>query len=307
MTDDAEALARALGGKRSGRQWLCPCPAHDDHEPSLILFNGYRAPQLRCLAGCAPAEVIAALKRRGLWAGSGEGRPSFNDPQRAAELAARRAREAREAAWLQARALKIWKQSQPAIGTPVEAVYLNWWRGLLDVPDRKRLLTEVIRFHSRCPRGDQRQPAMVCLLRLIVDDTPRAIHRTFMTAQWAKDGTPMMFAHAGGAAVKLYGRPPCERLFITEGVETALSLIVRGIVDPTADCAVWAAGCAGAMARFPILPAVDELVVAADNDLKGQGQQAAEICLKRWQQAGRRASVMLSPDGLCDFAEALRL
>src|SRR5207342_2580609 len=64
---DAERLASRLKGVRSGRQWKCLCPAHEDREPSMIVFDGITAVQVRCLAGCDPEDIIGELERRGLW------------------------------------------------------------------------------------------------------------------------------------------------------------------------------------------------------------------------------------------------
>ena len=64
---NAEALARALGAKRSGRQWKCRCVAHDDSDPSMIIFDGHTGVQVRCLTCCSPLDIIAVLKDRGVW------------------------------------------------------------------------------------------------------------------------------------------------------------------------------------------------------------------------------------------------
>jgi len=69
----AHQLARALGAKRSGRQWLCRCPAHDDHNPSLIFWQGHSAIRFKCYSGCDPLDIIAALRRGGLLERHGEG------------------------------------------------------------------------------------------------------------------------------------------------------------------------------------------------------------------------------------------
>ncbi len=59
----AEELARALGGKKLGKQWSACCPAHDDKSPSLIIFEGRRAAvHVRCMAGCEPTEIIAETR-----------------------------------------------------------------------------------------------------------------------------------------------------------------------------------------------------------------------------------------------------
>jgi putative DNA primase/helicase len=310
LTNDAESLARALGGKKSGRQWLCRCPAHEDAKASLLIYDGHTATQFRCQAGCHPLKVLEELRRRGLWNGvENRTASSFNEKLQA-ELAARRRREERERAWMQHRALAIWDDSEPAAGTEVE-LYLEWWRGL-EVPtaERKRLLTDVLRLHRHCPRGSNgdRAPAMIALMRNIITDQPQAVHRTFFDHRWAKDGKPMMLGPARGAAVKLFNGPPCERLFVSEGIETALALIVRGIVDPTADCALWAAGNTGAIALFPLLDDVGELVIAADRDVKNQaGERVAAQVVQRWHAAGKCARMIMSEDGKKDFAEELKL
>lgn len=60
----AESIAGALGGRRSGSQWVAPCPAHEDRDPSLV----------RCYAGCDQRAVIDALKTRGVWDEAGADR-----------------------------------------------------------------------------------------------------------------------------------------------------------------------------------------------------------------------------------------
>lgn len=48
--------------KRSGGQWKCTCPAHDDVNPSLSIKqrdDGHV--QLNCFAGCTKEQVVASL------------------------------------------------------------------------------------------------------------------------------------------------------------------------------------------------------------------------------------------------------
>lgn len=65
----AESIARQLGGaSRSGDNWSCRCPAHDDKRASLSITQSYDGKLLvRCHAGCEQAAVVAELKARGLW------------------------------------------------------------------------------------------------------------------------------------------------------------------------------------------------------------------------------------------------
>jgi hypothetical protein len=64
----AEAIAKALGGCKAGNGWTARCPAHDDRNPSLSISTGKGGKVLlRCHAGCDQAQVIDALRARGLW------------------------------------------------------------------------------------------------------------------------------------------------------------------------------------------------------------------------------------------------
>lgn len=73
---DAKAVAAALGkASRAGEGFRCCCPAHDDHNPSLAIYDrpggGIIA---KCLAGCSQENLRAALESRGLWPESGKRR-----------------------------------------------------------------------------------------------------------------------------------------------------------------------------------------------------------------------------------------
>src|SRR5215207_5183785 len=69
LSHDAAIIARALGGRRVGLGWIMCCPAHDDCHPSLSIRCCDGKVLVRCHAGCSQAQVIAALRARGLWAG----------------------------------------------------------------------------------------------------------------------------------------------------------------------------------------------------------------------------------------------
>ena len=92
-----------------------------------------------------------------------------------------------------------------------------------------------------------------------------------------------MLGPVQATAIKL--APVTSRLAVCEGVETALACLVLG--EPV----VWALGSAEALRRLPPLPGVRDLLVRADNDINGVGQQAATECVEVWRQAGRRATL----------------
>lgn len=62
-----EALAHALGGRRSGANWMARCPAHEDKNPSLSIRDANGKSLLHCHAGCTQKDVIQAVKDLGLW------------------------------------------------------------------------------------------------------------------------------------------------------------------------------------------------------------------------------------------------
>lgn len=86
---DAEAIALALGGRRSGACWTARCPAHDDQNPSLSITQREGRVLVCCRAGCPQAAVLGALRDRGLW-------PSAGAVRRTSTMASLRATALRE-------------------------------------------------------------------------------------------------------------------------------------------------------------------------------------------------------------------
>jgi hypothetical protein len=72
----------------------------------------------------------------------------------------------------------------------------------------------------------------------------------------------------------------------------------------------WAAGGAGNVKKFPVLPGVEALTLLVDNDLPDQhdrraGQEAAAKCAGRWSAAGREV-IRLTPKALgADFNDVV--
>ena len=71
VPEAAESIVRALGARRVGSSWIAKCPAHDDHTPSLSIQDRDGKVLVHCHAGCGQAEVIEALRARGLWRNDG--------------------------------------------------------------------------------------------------------------------------------------------------------------------------------------------------------------------------------------------
>lgn len=186
---DAEQLAQALGAVRSGRQWKCKCVAHEDRSPSMIIFNGRERVQVRCLAGCEQADLIGALKARGLW--DGEHQPNSGEHVRLRSTAEQN--EIR----MRTLARRIFDEAGALSGT-LAGEYFDR-RHIRDVALRCR----AIRFHPSCPCEHGRRPAVVVAIRSFASNAVVAIQRIFLTPDARKACRGMMLGPVGGAAMKL--------------------------------------------------------------------------------------------------------
>lgn len=63
----AESISTAQDGHKSGPGYVCKCPAHDDHTPSLSLVERDGKILVHCHAGCEQQAVIEAFRSKGLW------------------------------------------------------------------------------------------------------------------------------------------------------------------------------------------------------------------------------------------------
>jgi hypothetical protein len=110
--------------QRAGSGYLGPCVAHDDRNPSMTIFDGHTAAQVRCKAGCEQSAVIDALKRLGVWDCRQAAPPvrlSIPKPPQDDTAAGRM-----KAKWL-------WSKRQPLIRSLAET-YLRKHRGITCMP-----------------------------------------------------------------------------------------------------------------------------------------------------------------------------
>lgn len=138
-----------------------------------------------------------------------------------------------------------------------------------------------------------RHPAMVALFRHTLTDVPVAIHRTALTPDCRKIGRKML-GECRDAAIKLSpDHDVTAGLGVTEGIETALSVMQAGWQP------VWALGSATSIDSFPVLAGVESLTIFADHD--PPGIEAANACAERWRAAGREARVAYPQSINSDF------
>jgi len=225
------------------------------------------------------------------------------DPQRLARLKAEAAKhKAEDDAERTERALALWQTARHPRGSPVETYLAR--RGLI-LPDDAA--GEAIRYHSACPFAGKRVPTMLALVRDVMTDAPKAIHRTVLSLDGRKveiDGkNRLALGPIAGGAVKL--TPDADvtmAVGIGEGIETTLSLRLAPEFGPSP---VWALLSAGGIEGFLVLAGIESLWIAVDHD--PAGIRAARTCAGRWQAAGREVFLITpsAPDAdLNDIAGA---
>lgn len=279
----AEAIAKALGGRKAGSGWMARCPTHDDREPSLSIRDADNGRVLvRCHAGCDQARVIATLKSRGLWMENGT-RRFIRSRHRGATT--------RDDTQRTEAALGIWRATTPASNTAVESYLAS--RGL-HLP-----LPSMLRFHIglKHPSGGL-WPTMVALVTCGADGKPIGIHRTFLardgSAKAPVDPVKMMLGPCRGGAVRL--GPAGAMLMVGEGIETCLAAM------QATGYPAWAALSTSGLRSLELPKDVHELIVLADGD--EPGEVAARDCASRWKRQGRRARIARPPQGM-DFNDLL--
>jgi putative DNA primase/helicase len=284
----AEAVAKALGGRKAGAVWMARCPAHDDRAPSLAIADAKNGKVLvRCHAGCDQRDVIAALRARGAW---GSARQSADQSFRKADRQIP-AESNRDALKRTEAALTIWRASHPAEETPVET-YLRS-RGIAI------LVPPAIRFHAglKHPSGAV-WPAMVALVTQGAAGNPIGIHRTFLAFD-GKGRAPvepakMMLGPCRGGAVRL-GRSD-DVLMVGEGIETCLAAM------QASGRPAWAALSTSGLRALDLPREVQNVIVLADGDAPGEA--AARICARHLKREGRRVRIARPPRGM-DFNDLL--
>jgi Toprim domain len=190
------------------------------------------------------------------------------------------------------RALRVWREAGPIIGTP-GAIYLAK-RGIdLDaVPD----LHDVLRWHPRCPWGEggATHPCLVALWTNIHSVAPQAIHRRPISGSGEKLDHWKALGPYWGCCIRLWSDEHVEQgLVLGEGPETVLAAATRIEHRGTLLRPAWAAGDAGHMRDFPVLSGIEALTLLVDHDPLAPkagnypGQDAAAECARRWTAAGR--------------------
>lgn len=324
--------------KREGREWKARCPFHEERTPSfgVVEEDGY----FKCF-GCGEGgdAITFLMKIAGLDFPKAheivEARAGLRPlpkgvkplpvvkprPKQTAENEERR--RAKRVGW----ALEIWNETVPANGTAAEQYLIG--RGI----DIHALggMPELLRFHPRlyCKETGLSYPAMVAGIqnaegeitgvhRTWLRRAPVAEHPSAHAAYAVLTGQPFdkvesvvvkarlnkakkilgLFHEVGGTWLA----PASHTLYIAEGIETALSVMLA-MEGPA-----WVGLTLGNMGALKLPPVVREVVLCADNDSKVKDREAHEKSLQAAAAAYRKQEVEVRiarpPQGM-DFNDVL--
>jgi putative DNA primase/helicase len=199
------------------------------------------------------------------------------------------------------RALALWDAAQPFRGSSAET-YLRDTRGVGRWLDQFPI-DQTLRFHPACPlRKDLRAPCMIALVRDICSDAPVAVHRTALTTERPPQRIGRLsFGPTGGGAIKLSPHDAVHAgLLIGEGIETVLSASRQFQFR-----SVWSVIDKNGIAKVPVVPGIECITVAVDNDASGDGQRAASECVSRQVKAGVEC-ITVKPNLTKDFNDVAR-
>ena len=289
--------------RRQGRDWEGCCPFHAEQTPS---FRVYADNHFHCFGCAAHGDVIDYVMRthacgfrealQTLSANAGLEPVRSSVPLAVSATADRQDIDAERQRKI-ACASKLYREAEPG-GEMVQA-YLASRRCAASIPN-------ILRFHPSCPRRNgtvvERLPAMLAPITDPITNQQVGTHCTFLRS----DGRGKI---AHGKAKIMWGSWGVIRLVpdedvtlglgLAEGIETALAIMQRARWG-----AVWAAGCAGAMGKFPVLDGIECLTLFPDMDDKGRGSIETQACADRWAAAGRGVQITFPPDGH-DWDDAL--
>jgi hypothetical protein len=267
-----KTYALLLGGIVAGQQVLFSGPGHSKRDRSAALKLSSTAPEgfiVHSFAGDDPLEVRDYVREKLRTAGfepTGlKGGPGTPPPTRD----------------LRREALKLWEASFDPRETCVEAYFHQRKLSLSD-----RAAGEAVRYHPACPFAGERVPAMVCLVRDIITDQPKAIHRTALDAQGNKarinGHSRLSLGPVAGGAIKFTPDEDVTTcLGIGEGLESTLSLCRTPEYGPSP---VWSLISAGGVERFPVLAGIECLWIAVDHD--ETGLRVARTAGRLWKKSG---------------------
>jgi len=277
----------AKAGGRAGESYWC-CPFHDDGTPSMRIYrdhyhcfgcgaHGDHVTWLIEVEGFSREVAIETLMH---WAGPVSHARRIDDP-----------------ATLFNHAMRLWDTAVPITGTLATRYFTD--RRYIDLGALPARHDDALRFHPCCTFNGSRLPCLLALFRDIESDAPAGIHRIALTLDGEKIERRMLGRWPRPRAIKIWQAG--ASLTIGEGLETALAAATRIDHRGASLHPAWAIGSSSGIARFPIVPGVERLIILVDNDSNGVGRDNARACAARWVAAGRKVVLLTTQKNGTDF------
>src|SRR5262249_46391066 len=149
-------------------------------------------------------------------------------------------------------AIATWEQAVAIEGTPGWTYFERRGIDLALVPDHGGL-----RWHPKCPWEARPIACVVSRYTDAITGEPRGIHRRPIDGQKPKTLGPMR-----GCVIRLWPDDAITTgLVLGEGIESTLAAATHIIHRGTLLQPAWAAGSAGNLASFPVLPGIEALTI----------------------------------------------
>ncbi len=267
--------------------WSASAANFKSERDVLTAWRGIRAD------GAVKAGTLYHEARAAGWkpAAAGESRPARPVPVlRAVEPE----RHQHQHQTLSAYGLRLWASSLPLANT-IGAAYLLA-RGCVIPPADGDL--RFLPAHKH-PLGDYTGPALVALVSDIVTGQPIGLHFTWVCPDGSKANTPgparlLLGGHRkAGGCIRLWpDEAVTHGLGVGEGIESCLSL--AHAITP-----VWSLIDAGNLSALRVLPGIEALTIAQDND--PAGRRSAQTVAERWAAAGAEVAIVAAADDGADL------
>ncbi len=279
--------------KRQGSELVGPCPVCGGHDRFAVnirkaVFNcrgcGARGGAIDLemhVSGSPFIEAVPALAAR-----------SVERPARPQPAPAPRAYDDNKLEC----ADRIWRETVELPPQPIE-YFASRGIDISSVPDHGG-----IRFHPQCRWERGTTPCVVARFTTVTDNRPQGVWRRPLSGE-----KPRTLGPQAGCVIRLWDDAEVTTgLVLGEGVETVFAAATgrthgNALLQPA-----WAAGCAGNMASFPVLPGIEHLTLLVDHDENGAGERAAEECARRWIQAGREIELLIPNEIGADFNDLIK-
>lgn len=280
-------IAEGLGLTKSGDRYYGICPVCS-YEGAFSVEERNGRVLVHCHVGCTQDEVIKALREWDMW-GNSDPQTSKIPPHLPIINSATSPNPSRRDA-----ALSMWARAQAAEGTVVEK-YLRARGYNGHIPETLRYVS------GKHPSDEQFHPVMIAGAVMLGQQEIAGVHRTFLRSDGSGkaplDRPKMSLGVIGGAGVPLTQSPLGQKLVVSEGIETGLSVLqATGI--PTV-----AALSTGGLKALLLPKFVSEILIAADAD--EPGTKAANAAAARWHAEGRKVLVVKPTQG-SDFNDLAR-